>query len=199
MLHAAAKWLGQRTCSTAGRRLPGQRGSRSTWTWTLEQASRAINYAMQISTQCSIAFPMAFPCDSCSPCPVSPHPCCSVCSACNACSSAANEWGCSVVICRRFVAAAGAIRTSMRVGSSETDPNLPERALACSLSCPAKKADTNTATAALSAKSFSFCCCCCCCCFWFLGPLFNVLDCVAFFVAINLPTRAAEIDEIDFH
>lgn len=36
-----------------------------------------------------------------------------------------------VVICRRFVAAAaaGAIRTSMRVGSSETDPNLPERSL----------------------------------------------------------------------
>lgn len=109
----------------------GQWGRQAGTSWTLEQASQAINYAMQISTQCSIAFLMA---RCCSP----PSSCCCplLCLlATHATVQQMNEVSLSlcVVICRRFVAAAaaaaGAIRTSMRVGSSETDPNLPERSL----------------------------------------------------------------------
>lgn len=134
MLHAAANDLGNELATQAGS------------TRTLEQSSQAINYAMQISTQCSIALAPF----TALPSPSPPAPVC-VC-ACNACSSAANEWGFSVVICRRFVvaaeaAAAGAIRTSMRVGSSETDPNLPERSLAHQLAPPRKPTPTATATA----------------------------------------------------
>lgn len=78
MLHAAANDLGNELATQAG----SQAGS----TRTLEQSSQAINYAMQISTQCSIALAPF----TAHPFPSPPLAPVCVC-ACNACSSAANE------------------------------------------------------------------------------------------------------------